>query len=72
MRKKTERNKTELEDLRHTVEILRGELHPELDPAFLAAVITAEDLNPEVEDQREALRQIQAALETALTGKGRR
>lgn len=58
---------TDLQDLISTVEKLRQELHPDLDAAFLAAVVRAEDENPE---EDEALRAIQTALRTLLTTKG--
>lgn len=60
--------KTDLKDLTNTVENLRKELHPDLDAAFVEAVVHAEEQNPE--DNTEALRAIQVALKTALTQKG--
>lgn len=59
---------TDLKDLTNTVEILRTELYPDLDAEFLAAVVRAEEENPE--DDGEALRSIQAALKIALASKG--
>ena len=60
--------KTDLKDLTNTVENLRKELNPDLDVAFVEAVVHAEEQNPE--DNTEALRAIQVALKTALTQKG--
>jgi hypothetical protein len=59
---------TDLRDLTSTVEALRAELHPDLDGEFLQAVIRAEDENQE--DDEEALRRIQAALNAVLLVKG--
>jgi hypothetical protein len=59
---------TDLKDLTNTVEKLRRELHPDLSADFVHAVVQAEEQNPE--DDAEALRAIQAALKTALVGKG--
>ena len=59
---------TDLKDLTKTVELLRKELHPDLDPAFLAAVVRAEEENPE--DDAEALRAIESALRVVLVAKG--
>jgi hypothetical protein len=59
---------TDLKDLMKTVELLRTELHPDLDAAFLEAVVRAEEENPE--DDAEAVRAIQVALKTVLTAKG--
>lgn len=59
---------TDLRDLTSTVEALRVELHPDLDGEFLQAVIRAEDENQE--DDEEALRRIQAALNAVLLAKG--
>ena len=59
---------TDLKDLTQTVELLRKEFHPDLDPAFLEAVVRAEEENSE--DDTEALRAIQAALQAALVAKG--
>ena len=58
---------TDLKDLTQTVELLRKELHPDLDPAFLEAVVRAEEENSE--DDTEALRAIQAALQAVLVAK---
>ena len=62
--------KNDLANLRQTVERLRNELHPDLDAVFVDAVITAEDQNPE--DDQEAVRQIQAALQAAVARRGSR
>ncbi len=62
--------KTDLANLRQTVARMRSELHPDLDAAFVDAVITAEDENPE--DDQEAVRQIQVALQAALARRGSR
>ena len=59
---------TDLKDLTQTVELLRKELHPDLDPAFLEAVVRAEEENNE--DDTEALRAIRAALQAVLVAKG--
>lgn len=59
---------TDLKDLTKTVEILRAELHPDLDAGFLEAVVRAEEENPE--DDAEALRAIQTALKAVLVAKG--
>lgn len=59
---------TDLKDLTKTVELLRKELHPDLDEGFLEAVVRAEEENPE--DDTEALRAIQAALKAVLVAKG--
>ena len=59
---------TDLKDLLKTVELLRKELHPELDAAFLKAVVHAEEQNPE--DDGEALREIEAALKKVLAKQG--
>ena len=59
---------TDLKDLINTVEILRAELHPDLDASFLEAVVRAEEENPE--DDTEAVRAIQTALKVALTANG--
>ena len=58
---------TDLKDLTQAVELLRKELHPDLDPAFLEAVVRAEEENSE--DDTEALRAIQAALQAVLVAK---
>lgn len=60
--------KTDLKDLLRTVESIRSEKYPDLDPDFLAAVVKAEDENPE--DDAEATRGIEAALNSALIAKG--
>lgn len=58
----------DLKDLIDTVELLRKELHPELDAGFLKSVIRAEEQNPE--DDAEARRAIEAALKVVLEKKG--
>jgi hypothetical protein len=58
----------DLKDLLKAVEVLRKELHPDLDADFLKAVVRAEEENPE--DDSEALGAIQAALKKALAAKG--
>lgn len=55
---------TDLKDLMETVEMLRQELHPNLDARFLRAVILAEESNPE--DDVEAVRSIHLALTELL------
>ena len=59
---------TDLKDLTQTVELLRKELYPDLDPVFLEAVVRAEEENSE--DDTEARRAIQAALQAVLVAKG--
>ena len=59
---------TDLKDLTKTVDLLRTELHPDLDAGFLEAVVRAEEENPE--DDAEALRAIQNALKAVLVAKG--
>jgi hypothetical protein len=59
---------TDLKDLTKTVELIRTELHPDLDAGFLEAVVSAEEAN--AEDDDEALRAIQAALKAVLLAKG--
>jgi len=61
---------TDLKDLLKTVETLRKQLHPDLDPKFLEAVIRAEGENPE--DDTEALQSIERALKGVLRSKGSR
>ncbi len=51
---------SEFADLIRTVEQIRVKLHPELDGAFLKAVIHAEERNPE--DHQKALQAVEAAL----------
>ncbi|NPU64717.1 hypothetical protein HL667_06900 [Bradyrhizobium sp. 83012] len=59
---------TDLGELAAVVEQLRSELHPEINSDFLAAVIQAEEQNPD--DDEGALRAIQAALRVALEARG--
>lgn len=59
---------TDLKELMETVEMLRQEIHPDLDPRFLRAVILAEESNPE--DDFEAVRSIQLALTELLDAGG--
>lgn len=54
----------DLKDLLETVESIRKEIHPDLDSTFLAAVVRAEEENPE--DDAEAIRRIETALKTVL------
>ena len=56
--------KTDLDDLKATVERLRKEIDPDLDSAFLADVIEAEADNPE--DDAAAVDAIRGALERSL------
>lgn len=58
----------DLKDLMKTVQLLRKDLHPDLDGDFLEAVVRAEEGNPE--DDVEAVRAIQIALKTVLATKG--
>lgn len=59
---------TDLKDLLETVEILRRQIHPELDSGFVVAVVRAEEQNPE--DDAEALKAIQRALRDVLAKEG--
>lgn len=59
---------TDLKDLIETVELLRKQLHPDLDAGFLRAVVRAEEENPE--DDAEAVRSIQLALKEVLAAEG--
>ena len=58
---------TNLKDLMKTVELLRAKLHSDLDAAFIEAVVRAEEENPE--EDEEAVRAIEIALNTALAAK---
>lgn len=60
--------RTDLEDLRRTVEQVRSEVHPDLDADFTDSVVTAEEQNPE--DDAEAMRAIESALTKSITLKG--
>jgi len=60
---------TDLQDLLETVERIRGDIHPDLDARFLAAVIRAEEENPE--DDAEAVRVIELALRAVLSAEER-
>jgi hypothetical protein len=60
--------KTDLHDLIKTVELIRKDLHPDLEPQFIEAVVRAEEENPE--DDETALRAIQSALRTLLESRG--
>jgi len=59
---------SDLKDLKNTVEIMRTDIHTDLDAGFLEAVVRAEEDNPE--DDPAAIRAIQAALRTVLAEKG--
>ncbi len=58
----------DLKDLLKTVKDLRSEKYPDLDGAFLEAVVRAEEQNPE--DDTEARRAIEKALAKALVRQG--
>ena len=58
----------DLKDLLEAVEAIRKETHADLDGGFLAAVVQAEEQNPE--DDAEAIKAIQEALKTALAARG--
>ncbi len=58
----------DLRDLLEAVEAIRKEIHADLDGGFLAAVVQAEEQNPE--DDAEAIRAIQEALKAALAVRG--
>jgi hypothetical protein len=60
---------TDLRDLMKTVETMRAERYPDLDAGFLEAVVQAEEESPE--DDGEAMRSIQAALNALLEREGR-
>jgi len=55
---------TELQHLRDTVELVRAESHPAVDPRLLAAVIDAEDRHPD--DDAGALAAIEVAVRLTL------
>jgi hypothetical protein len=57
----TKMPKTELDEILATVEEIRLELHPEIGAAFMAAVVKAEELNPD--DEAAAMRAIQDAVQ---------
>jgi hypothetical protein len=57
----------DLKDLLETVELIRKDLHPDLDPAFLTAVVRAEEENPD--DDSEAIHGIESALRAVLAKK---
>ena len=57
---------TEIEEIRAVVRRVREARHPELDPAFLDAVLDAEAAAGE--DEAPALRRIRAAADAALGG----
>lgn len=59
---------TDLKGLLETVEVLRQQIHPELDPGFVVAVVRAEEQNPE--DDAEALKAIERALRDVLAKEG--
>lgn len=59
---------SDLKGLLDTVEEVRRDLYPDLDSDLLRAVILAEEQNPE--DEGEALRAIQAAVDAALAKEG--
>lgn len=58
----------DLKALLEVVNAVRGELHPDLDAAFLEAVIRAEDKH--LDDPVEASRAVQDALKVLLAKKG--
>ena len=59
---------SDLDELRDVVEKVRAEEFPDLDATFLNAVIDAEEGSPE--EDEEALRAINAALDAALAREG--
>jgi hypothetical protein len=61
---------SEIKALLKTVKSIGGERYPDLDPAFLEAVVTAEHENPD--DKTAALRDIEVALQKLLSRKGSR
>ena len=62
--------KTDLKDLMKTVEDVRREISPDLDPQFLKSVIRIEEENPE--DDESALEALQDELKKTLSKKGGR
>lgn len=60
--------KTDLRDLRLTVETIRRDSYSHLDREFLSAIVSAEDQNPD--DNEEALRTIREALALSLSRQG--
>lgn len=56
------------DELLTTVELIRKELHPELDEGFLAEVVAAEELN--MDDDGEAVQAIRRALRKLVQAKG--
>lgn len=58
---------TDLKDLLDTVEAIRVEFHPEIDSMFLAAVVEAEESNPD--DEPAAVKAIEKALKECLARK---
>lgn len=59
---------SDLDELIRTVELIRATTHPELDAAFLRAVVAAEESNPE--DDAQAMRDIESALRLLLSTRG--
>ena len=57
----------DLNDLSNTVEAIRKEMHPELDGAFLDAVVLAEEEN--ADNDVEAVNAIRSALAMVLAPK---
>jgi hypothetical protein len=56
--------KTEVDKILATVEEIREELHPEIGAGFVAAVVKAEEMNPD--DDSAALQAIEGALKLEL------
>jgi hypothetical protein len=59
---------TDLQDLMSTVDVIRGEMHSDLDAHFLEAVVRAEEENPD--NDAEAVRAIERALASLLERSG--
>ena len=60
--------KTDLTEILETVEEMRRDLHPDLDSAFVKAVVRAEEENPD--DDERAARAIEKALQQLMKSEG--
>ena len=61
---------SELKALLKAVQTIGAERYPDLDPAFLEAVVTVEHEN--ADDKTAAIREIEVALQALLSKKGAR
>lgn len=59
---------TNLKSLLEAVEILRSEMHPDLEKSFLEAVVQAEEASPD--DDGEAVLAIEKALSALMKTRG--